>query len=78
MLNKDTAILIQNAFPTLEKYIDHMHTIHSLPAKVNSELREEILANFKKLLNMKKHRIDLFFVDIDNLKEELIAEKVNS
>lgn len=78
VLNKDTAILIQNAFPTLEKYIDHMHTIHSLPAKVNSELREEILANFKKLLNMKKHGIDLFFVDIDNLKEELIAEKVNS
>ena len=76
ILNKDTAILIQNAFPTLEKYIDHMHTIHSLPAKVNSELREEILVNFKKMLNMKKHSVDLFFVDIDNLKQELLNEEL--
>lgn len=79
ILNNDVAILIQNAFPTLEKYVDHIHTIHSLPAKVNTELKEEILINFKKMLNMKKHSIDLFFVDIDKLKEKLLDEEtINS
>ena len=67
--------MLQNAFPTLEKYIDHMHTIHSMPARVSDELREEILRNFKKMLKMKKHGVDLFFVDIDNLKEELLLKK---
>ena len=52
-----------------------MHTIHSMPARVSDELREEILRNFKKMLKMKKHGVDLFFVDIDNLKEELLLKK---
>lgn len=67
--------MIQNAFPTIEKYIDHTHTIHSMSARVSDELREEILRNFKKMLKMKKHGVDLFFVDIDNLKEELLLKK---
>lgn len=76
ILGKEHAILLQNAFPTLEKYIDHMHTIYSMPARVSDELREEILRNFKKMLKMKKHGVDLFFVDIDNLKEELLFKKI--
>lgn len=32
------AVLIQNAFPTLEKYIDHVHTINNKPAKLGSNL----------------------------------------
>lgn len=76
VLGKDVAILLQNAFPTLEKYIDHMHTIHSMPAKVNDDLKEEILLNFKRMLNMKKNGIDLFFTDIDKLKKEILEENI--
>ena len=32
--NKPAAILIQNAFPVLEKYIDHPHTIDGKPLKL--------------------------------------------
>ncbi len=74
IINNKHAILLQNAFPTLEKYIDHMHMINNMPAKVNDNLRDEILVNFKSLLNMKQHGTDLFFTDIDNLKEELLNE----
>ena len=36
---KEEAILIQNAFPTLEKYIDHPHTINGAPVRVSDNLK---------------------------------------
>ena len=39
VLGKKAAILIQNAFPTLEKYIDHIHLLdNGKPAKVVESL----------------------------------------
>lgn len=74
ILNRKHAILLQNAFPTLEKYIDHVHTINGKPAKVIDSLKAEILNNFNHLLNMKKRGINLFFTDIDNIKKQLLNE----
>lgn len=50
---KQTAILIQNAFPTLEKYIDHPHIINGQPLKVIDTLKKEVLEDFKYLLALK-------------------------
>ena len=38
VLGQKSAILLQNAFPTLEKYIDHVHTINGVPTKVPKKL----------------------------------------
>ena len=35
IFDEDSAILLQNAFPTLEKYIDHVHTVDGKPARVS-------------------------------------------
>ena len=44
ILGKDSVILLQNAFPTLEKYIDHVHLLGNVkPAKVVESLKNEIL-----------------------------------
>ena len=32
--NKKSVILLQNAFPTLEKYINHPHIVNGKPLKV--------------------------------------------
>ena len=69
--NKDSVILIQNAFPTLEKYIDHPHIIDGKPLKVIDTLKDEILDNFKYLLALKSQGTNLFFTDIDKIKEKL-------
>lgn len=72
VLGKDTAILLQNAFPTLEKYIDHPHLLENgKPAKVVETLKEEILQNFEYLLKLKSKGVNLFFTDIDKIKEKL-------
>ncbi len=72
--NKSSVLLLQNAFPTLEKYIDHPHIIDGQPLKVIDSLKDEILRNFKDLMNMKKKGINLFFPDIDKIKEIMLEE----
>ena len=52
--DKDAAILIQNAFPTLEKYIDHVHTIDGIPFRVPTDLQNEIKSLFKNMQELKK------------------------
>lgn len=75
ILGKDSAILLQNAFPTLEKYIDHVHLLdNGKPAKVIDSLKEEILKNFEYLLKLKSKGINLFFTDIDKIKEKMLEE----
>ena len=72
--NKKSVILLQNAFPTLDKYIDHPHTINGVPVRVSDNLKNEILENFKSLLTLKRQGINLFFVDIDKIKEKILEE----
>lgn len=67
-------VLIQNAFPTLEKYIDHPHIVGGKPLKVIDGLKDEILANFKYLISMKNRGNNLFFTDIDKIKERMLEE----
>ena len=72
--NKKSVILLQNAFPTLEKYIDHPHIINGKPLKVIDTLKNEITSNFHYLLSLKKQGINLFFPDIDRIKERMLEE----
>ena len=74
VFDKKTAILLQNAFPTLEKYIDHIHTIDGKPAKIPETLEKIILENFKNLLKLKSKGINLFFTDIDKIKKQMLDE----
>ena len=74
ILEEDSAILFQNAFPTLEKYIDHVHTSNGAPAKVGSLLKDEILNNFKNLLKLKNRGYNVFFTDIDKIKKQMEDE----
>lgn len=70
------AILLQNAFPTLEKYIDHVHTIDGIPLMVPTDLQNEVKSMFKNMLGLKKRWIDLFFTDIDSLKKKMLEENI--
>ena len=65
---------MQNAFPTLEKYIDHPHIINGKPLKVIDTLKDEITSNFNYLLSLKKQGVNLFFPDIDKIKEMMYEE----
>lgn len=72
--DEDAAILLQNAFPILEKYIDHVHTINGVPLKIPTDLQTEIKTLFKNMLGLKKRGVDLFFSDIDSLKAKMLNQ----
>lgn len=71
---KDSVILLQNAFPILEKYIDHPHMIDGRPLKVIDSIKDEILDDFKYMISMKEEGLNLFFTDIDKIKEIMLEE----
>ena len=75
--NKPSVILLQNAFPTLEKYIDHPHLVDGKPLRVIDTLKDEILDNFKYLMELKKSGKNLFFPDIDKIKEIMLDDLNN-
>ena len=68
------AILLQNAFPTLEKYIDHVHTVNGKPTKVPEVIEKRILENFNILLMLKEKGVNLFFTDIDKILDVISNE----
>ena len=72
--NEKSVILLQNAFPTLEKYIDHPHIINGKPLKVINTLKKEILDNFKYMMALKQEGRNLFFTNIDAIKEKMLEE----
>lgn len=74
ILGQKSVISLQNAFPTLKKYIDHIHTVDGKPAKVSEALSKLILTNFRYLLKLKSKGINLFFADIDKIKEQMLNE----
>lgn len=72
---KESVILLQNAFPTLEKYISHVHIMRNgKPLKVIDSLKDEILNNFQYMLSMKFSGTNLFFTDIDKIKKIMLDE----
>lgn len=70
----NSAILLQNTFPTLEKYIDHVHTVDGKPARVSEKLEKIILDNFINLMKLHSRGINVFFSDIDKIKEKMLEE----
>ncbi len=76
---QDQAILLQNAFPSLEKYIKSRHTKDGIVVKISYNVQKEIINNFEYLLSLKSKGLNLFFTDIDYINnlmnEELRVSK---
>lgn len=74
IFEEESAILIQNAFPTLEKYIDHVHIKDGKPARVPEKLEKIIYKDFKEVMELHNRGIKVFFTDIDKLKLIMLDE----
>ncbi len=74
IFNKDSAILIQNAFPIIEKYIDHVHKEGDEVLCLDKNLQNLIFKKFKLLMNLKNNGINLFVVDVDKIKKKMLME----
>ena len=71
---REQVILIQNAFPTLEKYIQSRHTIDGKYIKISSAIEREIVDDLEYMLSLKSTGLNLFFTDIDFIKNVMLEE----
>lgn len=72
---RDNAFLIQNAFPIIKKFVDHVHTIENNPIMIHSKLNRELTVNLREVIAMYRRGIHLIFPDIDYIQgkmEELL------
>lgn len=71
---KNSVFLLQNMFPILPKYIDHIHTANGQPLKVHKNIKDEIDKKFKNIMQLKKRGIVIPFTKIDELHNKMIQE----
>lgn len=74
---KDNAFLIQNAFPIITRYFDHVHTIESEPVMIHSKLNRELTVYLREVLAMYRRRIRLIFPDIEYIQRKMEDELKN-
>jgi len=72
---KDSVFLLQNMFPIVPKYIDHVHTIRHNAVPVNTRLQRVISQNFRELLRLQRRGIHIVFPDIIRLERLMLDEK---
>lgn len=74
--NKEYAILLQQAFPILEKYLKKEPCKEKgKPFRVPIKVKREVLIAFRYLLLLRKRGNNLFYTDIDFLKYILVSSK---
>lgn len=74
---RDNAFLIQNAFPVIKKYFDHVHTIENKPIMIHSRLERELTVNLREVIAMYKRGIRLIFPNIQYIQEKMEEELLN-
>jgi len=71
---KKSAFLLQNMFPILPKYIDHIHTLAGVPVPLNSDLQTQISQNFREIISLLNRGIKVPFPDINRLEKLMLSE----
>ncbi|MCM1212461.1 MAG: hypothetical protein NC318_12755 [Blautia sp.] len=75
---KENAFLIQNAFPVIAKFFDHIHTVENKPVIVHKGLHRTLAENLMEVLALYNHGINLIYVDIAKIKAAMEQELKNS
>ena len=75
--NVDAVFLLQNMFPILPRYIDHIHLINQNPVPVNTRLQIILNRNFREVLRLHRKGLKIVFPDIIRL-ERLMLDNLDS
>lgn len=75
VLGKEKVFLIQNIFPTTEKYILDKYIINGSEVKISTRLKKEVVETAEKVIELSKRGINIPFYDIISMKKTLEQEK---
>jgi hypothetical protein len=72
---RKAAFLLQNMFPIIEAYLDHIHTKNGNPVPVKHSLQQDILTRMKQLLGLIAHGRKPVFTDTQRLVRLMLPAK---
>lgn len=73
-LGKDSVFLLQNMFPTIEKYVSHSHMVRGKETKVIDQIAKEIENSFYKIMRLLQLGKKVIFTDISNDMKLMLDE----
>lgn len=73
VLGKEKAFLIQNIFPTTEKYIESVYKSKESDVEINETLKKEVINVSMNVIKLAKKGINIPFYDILEMKNILLA-----
>lgn len=74
VLGRDTAFLIQNICPVIEKYIAKQYTVNNKAVAIIPTLEKELYHKTKNVLSLINRGIKATFPDVQKIKQELINQ----
>lgn len=73
-MGKDSVFLLQNMFPTIEKYVDHCHMVNGEETKVINQIADEIERVFNKVMKLIEKGKKVVFTDIEKDMKIMLKE----
>ena len=70
--------MIQNTFPVIAEFFDHVHTVENEPVTVHNELNRILTENLGEVLALYNRGIHLIFTDIAKIKMAMKQELENT
>lgn len=74
VVGKKAVFLIQNIFPTTEKYILEKYMTENKDVKISLKMKNKVIARAKQIVHMADRGINIPFYDINKMKEIIIED----
>ena len=72
VLGKKAVFLIQNIFPTIEKYIKEKYQVRNNDVTISMPLQKEIIEKAECVLKLEEKNIHVAFSNLIDFREELL------
>lgn len=73
-MGKESVFLLQNMFPTIEKYVDHNHIVNGEETKVINQVANEIESVFNKVMKLVEKGKKIIFTDVEKDMKIMLDE----
>ena len=74
VVGKKAVFLIQNIFPTTEKYILEKYITENRDVEIPSKMKKKVIARAKQVIHMAERGINIPFYDINKMKKVLLED----
>lgn len=76
VVGKKAVFLIQNIFPTIEKYVLEKYITENKDVEIPLKMKHKVISRAKQVINMAERGINIPFYDIKEMKKILLQKQI--